>query len=128
MARVKSGGHGTPAIQVKRVYEPREPSDGYRVLVDRLWPRGLTKEAAHLDEWLREIAPSSDLRRWFGHEPERWPEFVKRFRKEIETPTGLAHLDRLRGLARQGGVTLLYSARDERHNNAVAIQRIIAGS
>jgi uncharacterized protein YeaO (DUF488 family) len=115
-------------IRIKRVYEPRKPTDGHRVLVDRLWPRGLTKEAARHDEWLKDIAPSTELRRWFGHEPARWPEFSRRFRKELKAPACVAHLDRLRGLARHGTVTLLYSARDEHHNNAVLIQQVLGGA
>ncbi|HEX4157654.1 MAG TPA: DUF488 domain-containing protein [Rhizomicrobium sp.] len=108
-----------PDIQVKRVYEPPEEDDGARVLVDRLWPRGLKKECAALTLWLKEIAPSEELRKWFGHDPERWTEFVHRYRAE------LAHnapaLARMRELAKEGRVTLLYAAHDGEHNNAVAL-------
>lgn len=112
-------------IKIKRIHEPCEPSDGYRVLVDRLWPRGQTKEGANLDEWLRDIAPSTELRRWFNHEPARWKVFAARYRAELGAEACIAHLDRLRGLARRGTVTLLYAAKDERHNNAVVIREVI---
>ncbi|HEX3666114.1 MAG TPA: DUF488 domain-containing protein [Rhizomicrobium sp.] len=106
-------------IQVKRIYEPAEADDGARILVDRLWPRGLKKDDAELTEWLKEIAPSDELRKWFGHDPERWKEFVRRYRAE------LAHnetaMRRLRELAGEGHVTLLYAAHDGEHNNAVAL-------
>jgi uncharacterized protein YeaO (DUF488 family) len=106
-------------IRIKRVYEPPDGKDGARVLVDRLWPRGLKKEDAALAIWLKDIAPSDELRRWFGHDPARWTEFVRRYRAE------LAHKDdaaaQLGSLASQGPVTLLYAAHDSEHNNAVAL-------
>jgi uncharacterized protein YeaO (DUF488 family) len=108
-------------IGIKRVYEPWEAHDGYRVLVDRLWPRGLRKVDARLDEWLREIAPSPQLRRWFGHEPSRWPEFAERYRLELAAPSSVAHLQRLRGLAADMTLTLLYAAREDRYNSAIVI-------
>jgi len=110
-------------LQLKRVYEPAAPSDGRRILVDRLWPRGLTKEKAALDEWMKEIAPSTDLRRWFAHDPEKWPEFQKRYRQELR-----AHADLVREIATRasrGRVTLLYGARDEVHNEAVVLAAVI---
>jgi uncharacterized protein YeaO (DUF488 family) len=113
-------------LQTKRVYDQSETSDGYRVLVDRLWPRGLTKEAAKLDEWLRDIAPSPDLRSWFGHDPGRWEAFVMRYRTELERPEAGPHLQRLADLARKGPVTLLYAAREERHNSASVLRDVLA--
>lgn len=105
-------------IRAKRIYDPAGPTDGYRVLVDRLWPRGLRKEDAKIDEWLKGIAPSTELRRWFGHDPSRWNEFVARYERELEAPEAQAHLARLRRLAERGTVTLLYAAREDRYNNA----------
>jgi uncharacterized protein YeaO (DUF488 family) len=106
-------------VAIKRVYEPPADSDGQRVLVDRLWPRGLSKDKAGVALWLKEIAPSTELRKWFGHEPEKWPEFQKRFRDELDG-NGEA-VGQLRALADKGKVTLLYSAHDEQHNNAVVL-------
>lgn len=106
-------------IAVKRVYEPPAKADGQRVLVDRIWPRGVSKKDAELTLWLKEIAPSDELRKWFGHEPERWPEFQTRYSAELDG-NGEA-VDELRGLLREGKVTLLYGAHDEAHNNAVAL-------
>ncbi|QKC97901.1 DUF488 domain-containing protein [Mesorhizobium sp. NZP2298] len=106
-------------IAVKRIYEAPDKADGQRVLVDRIWPRGVSKEHAALALWLKEIAPSDDLRKWFGHKPELWKEFQKRYRAELdENEEAVA---RLRGLLRHGKVTLLYGAHDEAHNNAVAL-------
>ncbi len=106
-------------LAVKRIYEPVAESDGQRVLVDRLWPRGLSKAKAHLDLWLKDIAPSDELRHWFGHDPALWDEFQKRYRAELE---GKAEdLARLRALMARARVTLLFSAHDEEHNNAVAL-------
>jgi uncharacterized protein YeaO (DUF488 family) len=112
------------AIKLRRVYEPAQPSDGTRVLVDRLWPRGLTKEAAAVDRWMRDLAPSTALRKWFGHDPARWDEFRRRYAAELREREAL--LEELRGLARQGPVTLVFGARDERHNDAVALLGILA--
>lgn len=105
------------------MYEPTAPEDGCRVLVDRLWPRGLSREAARIDHWLPDVGPSTELRRWFGHEVERWPEFDQRYRAE------LAHnesLDDLVALARTHPVTLLFGARDTEHNQAVVLANVIA--
>jgi uncharacterized protein YeaO (DUF488 family) len=110
-------------IQVKRVYDAPATSDGYRVLIDRLWPRGVTKDRAHLDEWARELAPSTELRRWFGHDPSRFEEFRRRYTKELA-----AHADKLselRSRARRGTLTVVYSARDTQHNDAVVIAEIL---
>lgn len=112
-------------ISVKRVYEPAAASDGTRVLVDRLWPRGLRKEDARLDEWLRDIAPSPELRKWYAHDAARWEEFQARYRAELATPERLAHLERLAAIARTGTLTLLYAAREERHNSAVVLAQML---
>lgn len=107
-------------IWVKRVYTPAGRQDGARVLVDRVWPRGVSKEAAQIDEWLRDAAPSTALRKWFGHDPDRWEEFQRRYAKELDAAT--AAVERLAGYARRGRLTLVYGARDEQHNNAVALK------
>ena len=106
-------------IEVKRVYEAPGKADGQRVLVDRLWPRGVSKKDAELTLWLKEIAPTDDLRKWFGHEPERWVEFRKRYWAELDGNTEA--VAQLRGVLGEGKVTLLYGAHDEAHNNAVAL-------
>ncbi len=112
-------------ISTKRIYDAPAPSDGHRVLVDRLWPRGLKKEAAEIDEWLKELAPSTELRRWFGHKHDRWPEFEARYRAELASPAAAEDLDRLRKLGRRGRVTLLYAAHDETENNARVLQEVL---
>src|SRR5438477_13217891 len=94
-------------IALKRVYDEPEPSDGTRVLVDRLWPRGLSRERAHVDLWLKEIAPSNELRKWFGHDPEKFAEFRRRYENELTSETGQAALAKLRDLAKQGPITLV---------------------
>jgi uncharacterized protein YeaO (DUF488 family) len=106
-------------VRLKRAYEPAEPGDGHRVLVDRLWPRGVSRERAELDGWERELAPSTELRRWFGHEPDRFEEFRRRYLEELhEHRDGLAALRRH---AREGPLTLVYSARDAEHNHALVL-------
>ena len=113
-------------VRIKRVYAPPAPEDGYRVLVDRLWPRGLRKEAAAVALWLKEIAPSTELRRWFGHDPERWPEFVRRYQEELKAPERAAALDRLRRLQQEREVvTLLYGARDEALTHATLLKDLL---
>ncbi len=107
-------------IRVKRVYEAPSKDDGARYLVDRLWPRGLRREGAKLDGWLKEIAPSDDLRRWFGHDPEKWMEFQRRYSAELDAARD--ELRTIREAARRGTVTLLFSAHDAEHNNAVALK------
>jgi uncharacterized protein YeaO (DUF488 family) len=109
-------------IQLKRAYEPPAAADGIRILVDRLWPRGLTKEAAAVDRWMRDLAPSTDLRRWFGHDPSRW-EFRREYARELRAREDL--LEEVRSLARRGRVTLLFGARDEAHNDAVALREVL---
>ena len=106
-------------IRLKRVYDPAEDGDGYRVLVDRIWPRGLAKAKAGIDQWMKEIAPTTELRKWFGHDPARWNEFRDRYTAELEDKPDL--LDELRARARRGPVTLLYAAHDPDHNNAVVL-------
>jgi uncharacterized protein YeaO (DUF488 family) len=107
-------------IEVKRVYEQVSARDGQRVLVDRVWPRGLRKEALRLDAWRKDLAPSPGLRAWFGHDPTRWEEFRRRYFAELDArPEALAEL---RAMARRGRLTLLYGARDTEHNNAVALR------
>jgi len=110
-------------VKLKRAYDPPEPGDGKRILVDRLWPRGLRKADAAIDEWLREIAPSTALRKWFGHEPARWPEFRRRYLRELGQFG--QQLERLRALALQGPITLVFSARDEAHNDAVVVRDLL---
>ncbi|MDJ0949466.1 MAG: DUF488 domain-containing protein [Alphaproteobacteria bacterium] len=113
-------------LRIKRVYDPPAVDDGFRILVDRLWPRGLSKEAAAVDLWLKEIAPSAELRTWFGHDPDRWPEFQRRYRDELEAPERAAALDRLRRAQREHGtVTLLFGARNARHNHAVMLCELL---
>lgn len=110
-------------FQIKRIYEPKGPEDGYRVLVDRLWPRGISKDAAALDLWAKEIAPSEDLRKWFGHDPQRWAEFRRRYKAELT-----AHAEMLQALRDQnemGPVTLLFAAKDEAHNQAVVLKEVL---
>lgn len=111
------------AIRIKRAYEQSEPSDGYRILIDRLWPRGVTKEKAHLDEWAKELAPTPELRRWFGHDPDRFDEFRRRYREELVARN--QELQELRKRARKGTVTLVYGARDTEHNGAVVLAELL---
>jgi len=105
-------------ISIKRAYEPPSASDGRRVLVDRLWPRGVSKAEARLDDWLKAVAPSDALRRWFGHQPQRWEEFRRRYREEL---AGNPAVETLRKLAAEAPLTLVYGARDEAHNDAVVL-------
>ena len=112
-------------LRMKRAYESAEPEDGARILVDRLWPRGVSKDKAHLDDWMKDIAPSTELRQWFGHDSDRWTEFRKRYRAELQGHG--EQLDRIRALARKGVVTLVYSARDEEHNDAVVLKEVLLG-
>lgn len=111
-------------IQLKRAYEPAAPEDGKRYLVDRLWPRGVKKDAMHLTGWLKEIAPSNSLRQWFGHDPSRWTEFRRRYLEELGSQE--TTLEPLRDSLQHGTVTLVYSARDEEHNQAVVLREFLA--
>ena len=110
-------------LRIKRIYDPVSPDDGKRILIDRLWPRGVKKEDAKIDEWLRDIAPSDELRKWFAHDPKKWKEFKERYKKELKDKDEI--LARLKKEMRQGDVTLLYSARDEEHNNAIALKEML---
>ena len=110
-------------IRVKRVYEPAQPNDGYRVLIDHVWPRGISRERARLDEWARELAPSDRLRRWFDHVPERFDEFRSRYRMELAARA--EKLAELRARAREHPLTIVYAARDEQHNNAVVLAELL---
>lgn len=114
-------------IDLRRVYEAdtEGSTPGSRVLVDRLWPRGIRKDSLHLDLWLRDLGPSNELRHWFGHQPERWDEFRRRYREELRQDEQQTLLDQLAALSRQGPLTLLYSARDERHNQAVVVREAL---
>jgi len=107
-------------IRLKRIYEPYDKEDGYRILVDRLWPRGLSKEKAHVDVWLKEIAPTTELRKWFGHTPQKWEEFEKRYKIELKDKTEL--VKQVKDLEKDHKkITLLYGARDTEHNEAVVL-------
>ena len=111
-------------VQLKRAYDPPSPRDGTRILVDCLWPRGISKAKARVDLWLKDVAPSTALRQWFGHDPARWSEFRRRYRAELRRqPDALAQLQ---ALARRGRVTLVFSARDERRNQAVVLKDLLA--
>ena len=110
-------------VRLKRAYEPASARDGYRVLVDRLWPRGVSKAQARLDEWDKELAPSSQLREWFGHEPDRFPEFRRRYIDELRA--NRSRLTELRRRARCGTLTLVYSAHDVEHNDAVVLAEVL---
>lgn len=113
-------------IKLKRVYEKPSRDDGLRVLVERLWPRGLTKARAAVDLWLKEAAPSPELRKWFGHDPAKWDQFQKRYWKELDENKEAVRLLKQKG--RQGTVTLVYAARDEEHNGALALKRWLEGA
>ena len=111
-------------IKIKRVYEEMKKDDGYRILVDRLWPRGLSKEKAKVDLWMKEIAPSNELRKWFSHDPGKWDDFKKKYKRELEDKEEL--LNRIREIEREKGmITLLYSAKEENDNNAVALDSFL---
>lgn len=112
-------------IALKRVYDEPEPSDGIRVLIDRLWPRGLSKERARVDVWMKEIAPSNELRKWFGHESGKFAEFHRRYEAELASESSREALAKLRDMARQGPVTLLFAAHDVEHNNAVVLREVL---
>jgi len=111
-------------INIKRVYEKPAKEDGWRVLVDRLWPRGMTKQSAHLDVWMKDVAPSDALRKWFGHEPDKWGEFQKKYRSELAKKKEL--VAELRKMAKEHGtLTLLFGAKDEEHNQAVVLAQVL---
>ena len=113
------------SINIKRVYDDKSQDDGYRVFIDRLWPRGVKKEDAHFDEWLKDLSPSTELRKWFDHDPDRFDEFRKRYKKELQEHKD--DLDKLRKRAKTEKITLLYAAKDEEMNNAVVVKEILEG-
>ena len=110
-------------VRLKRAYEAPAADDGTRILIDRLWPRGVSKERAAIDQWMKDIAPSTELRKWFGHDPTRWDEFRRRYAQEVHKNENL--LEQLRSRARRGPITLVYSAHDEKHNDAVELRNLI---
>ncbi|MGB3975722.1 MAG: DUF488 domain-containing protein [bacterium] len=109
-------------IALKRAYDPAETTDGKRILVDRLWPRGVSKERAKIDLWLKEVAPSTELRKWFGHDPDKWPEFINRYREELDGNPAFAEL---KTLVHQGDITLVYAAKDTLHNEAMVLKQLL---
>ncbi len=111
-------------IKIKRIYDSASPEDGKRIYVDRLWPRGMRKEEVKMDEWLKEIAPSDGLRKWFSHDPSKYTEFKKRYFKELEKKSHLT--EKIRSEAREGTVTLLFSAKDTEHNNAAVLKEMLS--
>jgi uncharacterized protein YeaO (DUF488 family) len=111
------------SIQLKRAYDKPEKSDGYRVLIDRVWPRGVRKEDLKLDEWLRALAPSTELRRWFGHDPAKWEEFRRRYFQELDAHPG--EIRKLRAKMREGSLTIVFGSREERFNNATALKEYL---
>ncbi|APT58188.1 hypothetical protein RGI145_14800 [Roseomonas gilardii] len=119
-----TGRRAAPEVRIRRAYDPPEEADGFRILVDRLWPRGLRRDGAWIDLWLKEVAPSNGLRQWFGHDPDRWTEFRTRYRAELRGSSALESL--LAEVARHRQVTLLFGARDVAHNNAVVLREICA--
>jgi uncharacterized protein YeaO (DUF488 family) len=110
-------------IRIKRAYDQPAKTDGDRILVDRLWPRGLTKEKASVDLWLKEIAPTTELRKWFDHDPDKWEEFRKRYINELKD--NIDSVERLHEMAKDGMITLLYAARDEQHNEALVLKQVL---
>lgn len=111
-----------PNVQLKRAYDPPGEGDGRRVLVDRLWPRGVSKDKAAIDLWLKDVAPTSELRQWFGHRPERWPEFRLRYLDQLKSNPAV---DELRAISKSGPVTLVYGAKDREHNDAVVLAELL---
>ncbi|HYM39327.1 MAG TPA: DUF488 family protein [Thermoplasmata archaeon] len=114
-------------LKVKRVYEPPAKEDGIRILVDRVWPRGMTKEKARVDEWRRDLGPTEALRKWFGHDPAKWDEFRLRYREDLKARSKWEDLRALGERAKKENVTLVYSARDEAHNQAIALKEMVLG-
>ncbi len=111
-------------IKIKRIYDPASPQDGKRIYIDRLWPRGMKKEEVKIDEWLKEISPSDVLRKWFGHDPSKYVEFKRRYEKELKKHSEI--LEKIRKEAKRKTVTLLFSAKDEEHNNATVMKEILS--
>lgn len=115
-------------VSVRRVYDPPDPAGGRRVLVDRLWPRGLSKSAAALDEWVKAVAPSDELRRWYGHDPAKFPAFQERYQAELQAPERAEALAHLRRLAGSGPLTLLTATRDVEHSEATVLAELLRGA
>ncbi len=120
-------GNAIRVLKIKRVYEPPAAEDGYRILVDRIWPRGITKAKADIKEWRRDLAPSTDLRKWYGHDPDKWDEFRRRYRAELEAAGKISDIREIADMARSQDVTLVFGARDPFHNQAVAVKEIALG-
>lgn len=115
-------------VRTKRIYDKKASSDGHRVLVDRIWPRGMSKEDADLDEWLKEIGPSDELRKWFDHDPDKFEEFSKKYREELQGGNQKASYDKLKEIQKNNStITLLFGAKDEKHNQAVVLQEMLEG-
>jgi uncharacterized protein YeaO (DUF488 family) len=112
-------------VRIKRAYEHPKSTDGTRILIDRLWPRGISKAKAEIDQWMKDVAPSTELRQWFDHDPARWTEFRRRYALELREHADL--LAQLRAIARRGPLTLVYSAHDMQHNNALALRALVLG-
>ncbi len=111
-------------IEIKRIYDTPQKEDGYRILVDRLWPRGVSKEAAQLDEWIKDVSPSNELRSWFNHDEKKWEDFEKKYRKELES--NIEHLKHLKSLEKKHNkISLLFAAKTENHNNAVVLKSLL---
>jgi uncharacterized protein YeaO (DUF488 family) len=117
-----------PDVRIRRVYDEVGPDDGARVLVDRVWPRGLRADAVHADDWAKDVAPSTELRRWFGHDPDKFTEFRSRYRAELYTPTGRAALNQLRTLVERGRLTLLTATRDVAHSHVAVLAELLHDS
>ena len=126
LAHEATAGPGACVVRIKRIYDPRERGDGFRVLVDRLLPRGVKKEGAQLHAWAKDLAPSTELRRWFNHGPSRWAQFRVRYRRDLAEHA--ADVEGLRNLARTRGLTLLYAAKDREHNHAIVLKEVIEAS
>ncbi|MGC2938986.1 MULTISPECIES: DUF488 domain-containing protein [unclassified Brevibacterium] len=114
-----------PRIRVRRIYDDPESSDGSRVLVDRVWPRGVSKEHAHLDEWLKDVAPSTDLRQWYGHDPDKYDEFARRYREELKDNTRAEALDQLKNIAAKGTLTLLTASKRDDISQAAVLKKTL---
>lgn len=126
MSEKKSSAKSSaPVVQVRRIYDEAQTSDGTRVLVDRVWPRGVSKEHAHLDEWLKDVAPSTELRKWYSHDPEKFDEFARRFREELKDDGAAQALDELRELAQKGTLTLLTAAKRDDISQATVLAEIL---
>lgn len=117
----------TNKVGIRRAYEPAQGDEGYRVLVDRLWPRGLSKGDLAYEQWCKDLAPSTELRRWFNHEVEKWPEFRKRYQAELHMPPQQAHIQEIIKAAKGRRITLIYGAKDQEHNQAVVLAKEIQG-